>query len=584
MTKLMLLVLLPILFTGIANAQPSGQVVINSADWVDVYSAISFANFKGMPYHFTINEPHARVITQYMDKNLDVYLIESEAVPYIANYRDTLSKSGLKVVNETSSSDGRKLNIKLAGELDLNNFIVIDDGYGYNAISVAPYAVKSKSWVIFADSNNIDDVYEFLKGRNVENLLIYGYADSVVKEKLNEFNPELIDEGNRFYNNLEIVKKYMEISPKQDAIFTNGDFIEASIMAGDSPVIFIGAQTVPLQVIDYLKASKIKGGTLIGNDLTGSARKLKESTGMTIFVKFGQGRQMTGEMSLVEELDKFYLPGYVLSLDAILAQYNEVTKQLEIQYDNDAGIGEFFKSSTGVFVDGKRIATVSDDAVQYIEAESTSGRAYNVDLTDYSRKSNITAHVSAEFGEDAGSLNLLLTKILNVGIISVKDNSEMVISDIRYNTGTQRIELELKNTGSVKSYASPAITLRISGKDETLRPGNAIPFSAGETNTSSLRVELTDADLADNPEVRVQVSYGERPALLVKSVDKKLPLNVTGGTPATMIGLVSAILLLLIGMIYKHKAGAKVEKCVKCGTKRPAGAEFCPKCGISVRK
>ena len=42
----------------------------------------------------------------------------------------------------------------------LTNFVILDDSYGYNSISVAPYATASKSWVLFADRNNIDDIVD----------------------------------------------------------------------------------------------------------------------------------------------------------------------------------------------------------------------------------------------------------------------------------------------------------------------------------------------------------------------------------------------------------------------------------------
>jgi hypothetical protein len=184
-------------FAGPAHAQPAGQVLINSADWLDVYSGIMYANLEGMPSNFAISEPQARALMQYMDKDMDIHLIESQSVPYIADYKGTLENSGFKVKDEITSPGGKTLNLKLAGELDLSKFIVVDDIYGYNALSAASYAIKSRSWVLFADRTNINDVYGFLKGRKVEKVMIYGRVDNVVNQTLSEFNPEIINEDNR---------------------------------------------------------------------------------------------------------------------------------------------------------------------------------------------------------------------------------------------------------------------------------------------------------------------------------------------------------------------------------------------------
>lgn len=591
MRKLILIILLLlILNTGYANAQQAGQVVINSADWGDVYSAVMYSNFNNIPYYFAISEPHARVIPQYLDRNQGVRLFESESVPYLVNYKNILEQGGLTVVDETKSTNGRELNLKLASELDINSFIIVDDQYGYNAISAAPYAAQSGSWVLFANRNNIDEVNDFLNSRNVEKILIYGHVDRAVKDELNVFDPEIIDEGNRFDDNLAIVSKFIELSPTDSIILSNGEFIEGAIMSGDSPVVFIGANTVPAQVIEFVKSNEIKGSTLIGNELVGSGQVLKDATGISVIVKFGQGRQVTGEMSLIEDLDKFYLPRYELSLDAVIAQYNEATKQFEIIYRNDADIGEFFKSSIGIMAGDERVGTVGDDTARYIEPNSDSGRAYDIDLTAYARSSELSAVVTSEFGEAPGSLNLLLTKILDITLISVEDDSKISVSGLNYDKGTQRLELTVENTGSVPCYASPFITLLIEGEEEILRLGNSIPIEAGEKQTVSTRVELTIADLADNPDVPIHVDYGGRSEILLKNLDEILPLNVTGGIPTGLLLAGFALLLIIAAAVVWSKrknsamagTGEKLVICSNCGESIPDDAQFCPKCGYVV--
>lgn len=585
MKQMVILLLLLTLCTGIVNAQPTEQIVVNSADWVDVYSTIMYANLGGIPYHFVISEDHAPILPQYMDKNLSVRLVESDSVPYVVNYESILKDSEFTVMDKTLSPGGRELNLELAGKLDINKFIVVDDSYGYNAISAASYAVKSRSWVLFADRTNIDDVYTFLNGRNIESILVYGHVDKAVSDRLSEYNPERINEGSRFDDNLAIVTRYMEIAPAGDVILTNGDFIEANIMSGERPVVFIGKDNVPGQVIDFVENSSIMGSVVIGNDLIYSAKQLKDATGMIMFIMFGQSNSNAGS-SLVGELDKFYLPQYELTLDVVSAQYNEATKQLEIIYRNDAKIGEFFKSSIGVFADGERIATVGDETPTYIEAESESGRAYGVDLTNYARNSNITAEINTEFGEAPKSLNLLLEKVLDVSTISVADESEIEVIEVVYNKQTQRLELTMKNTGGVPCYASQEVTMLIDEMEETLRFGTAIPLEVGEEKTVSQRIELTAADLADNPEVYVEVWYGERPTLLIKKFGQMLPLKVSGNLPTVLIVLASLVAIAMLVMIRRlRKNGVKyTEVCSECGAPMPDNAQFCMKCGIKNRK
>jgi len=75
-----------------------------------------------------------------------------------------------------------------------------------------------------------------------------------VLDALSRFVPEIINEnGDRFLNNIAIVKKYREISPSKQVILTNGEFIEQEIMSGAEPVIFIGGSNI---IAGYLIAGR----------------------------------------------------------------------------------------------------------------------------------------------------------------------------------------------------------------------------------------------------------------------------------------------------------------------------------------
>lgn len=534
------------------------QIVVNSADWIDVYSAMVYANLNGLECKFVNSEAQAAVLPSVLDRTKRIHLIESERVPFIVGYKKTLEDAGFDVY-VTRSASGKSLNLKLADEVDTKKFIVVDDAYGYNAIAVAPYAVKSNSWVLFVDKDNIDDVYAFLKERGVENIIIYGQVDDVVNDRLNEFSPVIIDEGSRFDDNIKIVKRYMEISPSSQVVLTNGEFIEDEIMSGRNPVLFIGQDVVPDQIVRYVNESGIKLGVLIGNDLTASAKRLKDRTGMHIFIKFGQGRSSEGGFGLVEELDKFYLPAYELSMDVLSANYNEATRQLEIIYKNNGSIGAFFTSSIGVFVDGERFATVGDPSPQFIDADTTSGRGYDLDLGSV-RDKELKATVYVEYGEAPKSLNRVLQKELTIGIIKVLDNSKIEVSKVVYEKNTERVKAYISNTGEVPCYVYPELGLIVDGDEEILRINAPIRIDPGDTKDAVYRIRLSDADLADNAEVSIHTLYGERENLLIKCLDGRYPLEVAGGIPIIPIAvaaLAALIVALLFLILRRKKKGMK---------------------------
>jgi putative cell wall-binding protein len=103
--KYMLILACVIAFMPAACAQE--QVVINSGDWRDVYSSMMYANLCGMPASFITDAPHATALPNYLGKNPDIVLVESETSPFFANYEETLTNEGFVVSGTYMSPDGR---------------------------------------------------------------------------------------------------------------------------------------------------------------------------------------------------------------------------------------------------------------------------------------------------------------------------------------------------------------------------------------------------------------------------------------------------------------------------------------------
>ena len=548
------------------------QVVINSGDWRDVYSSMMYANLRGMPAAFITDAPHATALPNYLDKNPDVLLIESETSPFFANYEGTLTTEGFVVSETYKSPGGVEANLHFIRELpDITNFIVLDDSYGYNAISVAPYAVKSRSWVMFADHENIDEISGFLDGRTVNNLLIYGRVDRQVNDSLSRYDPEIIDYGDRFDNNIAIAKKYQDISEVSQIVFTNGEFIENEIMSGREPVLFIGTNVIPEQTVNYLNGSGIETGVVIGNALTGAASMITARTDMHVFIKFGQGRAggAGGGFSLVETLDEFPLPKYELVMSVVSVDYNQGTGGLEVVYQNDANIDIFSKSSVSVFVDGNasgvdardgefftgvtQVATVGDEEAIVITEGTTSGVSYDcpeLAAQESLETANITADLYAIFGESERSLNRLLQQTLGVGIITFVDQSSIDATEVLYTKKTERLSVTITNTGDVPCYVCPDVLLRIGGREQSYRVVDTPMYlPAGGRESPSCRIDMTDADIADNQIVPVHVSYGEREKMLGNGLDKDLPLEIASGLDIKIVAGVAIAIIILAAAI-----------------------------------
>jgi hypothetical protein len=565
-------------------AQSQGtRVLINSADWKDVYSGMLYANLNNYQGYFLTSTRHGTIILYSIPKGPDpVEIISSRTNPYVLNYKSILENGGYNNVEELKVGNG---NLELLELLpNINKFIIIDPSYGYNSISVAPYALLGKYYVLFADQRNINQVVRTMDDRSPTEVIIYGQVARQVKNALEKYNPTTINTGDRFDNNIEIVKLYQKLytklngQPRRQAILTNGEFIEDSVVAGKDPVLFIGYSNVPEQVREYIKNSELQVGTLVGNELIGTATFVRRQTGLSVFVKFGQGARVPqGVVAQVEDLDRFPIPTYPLSLEIITASINTATNNLEITYHNPGRIGAYFHPLLLTITDEEKSAVIPDESPsEYIEANSYKTTIHPLVDADANKielvGDNLTLEVNTIYGESPKSLEQTLQKIVNVERVSIFDEAEIDIIDVSYAKSGSKFLVKVKNVGTVDAYVTAEIhDLDVNGELLIVGADGILLLPVGKTITIPIQTTMTELDVPQNPQVKVKVIYGERENALIK-VKEGLYDFKYAAFDFTIIIIVILIILLLLLIFLK-------KKCKKCDYKNPIVRKYCRKCG-----
>lgn len=535
----------------ISASAASDQVVINSADWQDVYLGAHFASLNNINAKFIVKSEHAAILLQKLDKNKkNILLIESNKTPFVFSFKTNLESAGFSV--EEIISSGASLNLELSKRANLKNYIIVSDTYGYDAISVGPYASQEKYSVIFANKENINEIYSFLKANGVDKMLIYGFTDFEVSTRLAEFNPILINKGSRFDNNIELLKRY---NNTQKIIFTNGEFIEEGIMSGKEPVLFLGRQRVPDKVIEYIRGSNIKTGIIIGNELSDAAKQLKDSTNMSIFVKFGQGFA-SGGSSEITALDMFPLPKYDLVIDINSVKYNRATKELEVTYENKGNGGAYLSSSIEILSSGVRITTLGDRESVYVNRGSTLTVAYKEELSGQ----NLTAKFTTMFGEVPGSFERILYKEMNIEMIEIVDNSLLNISKVSYDKSAHKLKVKITNIGQVRTYSKTQVKFLIYGEERIMVQDKAMLLEPGASKDAVFITTLDDTNIEENPLINVRTNYGERESVLIKVIEGNYPLEIASDYTILIIVAVLIIVVIIIWVQKKKKQKKDMEK------------------------
>ncbi len=558
------------------------RIIINSADWTDVYSAVLYGNLKGEQSNFLTSPRHATILPYSIPKTVDgIELISSRSSPFVVGYKAMLEADGYKNVKETRVTNG---NVELAQNLtDITKFIVIDPSYGYNAISVAPLAVQGRYYVLFANRRTINQISTFLQGKTVNEIIIYGQVDREVKTALDQYSPKVINTGDRFDNNIEVVKLYQQIyttkygAPRKQAVLTNGEFIEQSVVSGADPVLFIGFSNVPDQVKAYISKSQLEVGTLVGNELIGSATYIRRQTGLSVFVKFGQGsRTPSNTIAQVEDLDRFPIPTYPLNIDIASAIINTATNNLEITYQNKAQIATYFKNILLKLNQDGNTSVIPDDAdPTFIGPNEFKTLTYS--LKDADGKTigivgeNITLDINAIYGESPKSLEQTLQKSLSAEKVSISDGAEIEIVDVLFQKTGSKFLVKVKNIGTVDAYAAAELQdVYVNGEYLVFSTNSATRIKPESTATLVIVSTMTEADATQNPKINVKVLYGERESVLIKTKQAILELKYV--TPQIMIYVLVTIIILLLVLFFLRK------KCRHCGHKNPIVRKTCKKC------
>lgn len=535
---------------------PSGvdakHVIINSADWRDVYTGMLYASLEGHDSLFFRSEYDADSIISRIPKvDPSVILIESELIPFVPGFDKELENEGFTVQKVVSTTE-RSANIQLAEDAGKENFVIIGSAYGYDAISVAPYASMTKSYV-FLVGENAEEIVEIIRRSSAKNVLIYGYIDPEVKALFDEFDPEIIDEGDKFLDNIKIVSNFIDRTGTTQAHITSGEFLEVSLFNPHYPTIFIGKDSVPEQTMEFIK-EKITVGILVGNELFIVANEMKEEIKKThqfsLIVKFGRGSGAGGATSLVQVLDMFVVPSPATNISVESVKYNLFTHQLEVVYRNNENTPTYFKSVITIFTDGVRKRTLGDEEIRFIGPLDTAAVGYDIDLGELlDARMVMDVRIYTQYGAGVVSLtNVYEETFRDIQVFSAEERSQGGLTSVVYNTGTRMFEVTVENLGDQPFYYKIDL-LFMENEQESSASMQTVQMLGGKSSG----VALIPYDVSGNIQtVTAVLRYGERADFLSNSYEKEFLYSESAGLGWLWIILLLIIVLIALYIIYRR--------------------------------
>ena len=522
-------------------------IVVNSQDGRDLVSATYYAINTGDRIIFVppiYNEP---VIYGKVGWNGDVLLVQSASAPIMTGMADTLRNRG-NTVEVITSSEPYETNRLLAERSGARKFILVDPVYGYNTVAAVAYAKQNGMYLLFADSGQKDAVVNFLKGKNPQGILLYGYMDAEVKDALdaNSLAYREINTGDKFDDNMRMLDLYFQQNPsKKQVILSDGNAFEDTITAGDDPLLMI-SPVVPPSVYNYLKekasSGRISVGLVVDSEYAQTTYNLKESINrelgeekLHVLVKFGQSVPSAG--SNLFDVDLFPVRGPILGLEIAGAAYNTQTGELEITYRNTGNAVEYVKSRIVVYAGGKA-ATVGDEEPFSIIRGQTLGKGYPVKIEEGA----IVANITSMFGSSRKSMENGIAALLDAGRVQFVDRSLLEITS--FTKDGDDLFVTYSNAGNSSLYFRADAKVNASGRLINMEDDRVYSIAQGEAKM----VKFPGA-LKGSTGVVAGAYYGAREAFMDKRIEQAYVPEPAFAMDTTLIlGLL--VLLLLIVAVY----------------------------------
>jgi hypothetical protein len=531
--------------------------IINSDDWVDVYSVMLKSELQGRKALF-VSSDSTTGFAKLLDTQDTLHLYTSTVTPYIDNLGSQLQATGFDVIEEYAVTNFNQ-------DLDINtgNYILISLDNPRLASAVAPLAIQTESWVLVVDKENAKEVAK--KIRRAESVIAVG---NFGRDVLKEIQPHFTD----WINNKDIFDDSHDIAKRigvgDTVILTDGSFIETEFFASSNPVLLSGPTRLFSKTFSFLEDQGVQAVVIVGNQLAAVGEQIRTQSNkdISVFIKFGQGD--TKNSASVYALSMFPVPMQRIDLTVQQAIYNPASQQLIATFKNNGNIGLYALTTIVVKNGDEELASASLPDVTYVAGGELLPIQFSMTLPLEELNENTYVEFYTSYGVTPTGLDRFLTQdnihgkpfTLPLTLQTIDDDGTLLyLVDSSYYKDMNRVGVQLSNPSDVDAYVAVKVRdIVINGLTETIYKEDTIP--AGQTKLVYLPAKLDRVDLQENDVFDIVVTYGGDADLLLKTLQATQPFKVVsggritglvtgigGGSLATGWGLV---MLFLIGSMY----------------------------------
>ena len=544
------------LFLFLLISAGKAHVIANSQDWRDAYLCFLYAKFRNEDFDFLINLGETDLLLSSLPKNTKYEVFESLKAPIIKNLKSFMANYGFTMVEEHTITDFNDLQFALFERVkdSVRGFIVIRPEFGYDAISVFPYAIRNRYWVFFCTEENEKRVLAILNSYKTKKVIFYGDFPLRPWKKIG--NPcEVYASGIR-ENNLKMVETLFKQIPNAWVMLSNGEYMEKGFMNAGMPVLF--TLSSPQDTVKFLKRLNVRIVEVIGPENMDFGHRIRELSNRTIGVVAKIGRTFTGNPELEGKLFAFpYKRVDTMHHDMKLEfLWNESTIVAKIT--NNGNVKEYFRIvSLRVEQSDGKVLLLSDERIHLAHARAQVFIPFHGNFSEVKR---IEALVIYGYERDSMDTRIRNETTSTYYFYPQPFHRQHVldprIKSVNYDKELERLWIEVENPNGFTIYAMVEVSNLVLGNSTyILATKSAVPLRPGK-NFVSFPVFMEDEETRWNANISVLLVYGKERNLLSGYVSfaQKREIEIRSMNelkPVITLLVILAIFLVILAVIQK---------------------------------
>ncbi len=530
-------------FIILALSMANATVIINSNDGRDVVSGTYYASVMGDNALFVVDGMSIEMVASKLkpQESENLIIIEGKN-PVMPELKTLIELRGYKVNRIIKSNDPYETNLNLGKELkdEVNGYVIVSPSIGYNAVSPLAYAKVKKYYLIFWNEERGEEIKNLIKDKEA---LVYGYVPESID------NAEVIDNGDKYLDNIEIVKRTLALTGTKQVLLSDGNFLEYTIMNSEYPVLFIST-IVPKSIKDFLKEEVKKGnikvGLVIGEEYINTAYNLKTEINnelgdkkLSVFVKLGES--YPGVSSSVFPSPLFVLPSPYASITVKEVNYNKATGKLEIILTNKGNTKGYFTYSVEIAGNNVSLYKFTGEGIEELKP----GEEFLIEK-DLNISKDFEGELFASIRIIYGTSKNILDQGANIkekiATISFEDKSVIEIEEAVYSKPGRLLTIKINSKGDKAFYR---VTISYKEGEDFVDIVDDKVRSIEANKKEVLRYDNLDIN---SDSIKVKIEYGAKEYKMKKVVEKEVKIEDNN-----YYILVGGIILVLVVVVVFYR-------------------------------